>query len=580
MMPIPDLAGAEPTRFLRARPVWPEGREEERNLVLGFRAVLAPGHRLGVVVRLTASTIYRLSVNGAFAGYGPARGPHGYFRVDEWDITPHLADGRNLIGVEVAGYNVNSYYTIDAPSFLQAEVVCEGEVLAATGFTEAPFEAVPLRQRVQKVQRYSFQRPFVEVYRLRSGHDSWKVDPDAGLDPVRCGSPAGAMGLLPRRVPYPRFSKKPPQRQVSCGGMRTGIEVNRPWKDRSLVDIGPKLGGFPEGELEVVLSLELQAVASVSPTTIDRPYLAEQTLRLGKNSFQILDLGTNLSGFLGATVRCRTTTRLCVTFDEVLSKGDVDFLRLDCVNAVSYELQPGLHRIESFEAYTLRYLKLMVLDGECEVSDVYLREYANPEVWEAHFAASDARLNRLFEAGRETFPQNTVDLFMDCPSRERAGWLCDSFFTARVACDLSGVTSVERNFLENFLLPERFEFLPEGMLPMCYPADHNDGVFIPNWALWFVLELEEYLERSGDRATVNALQGRVLALFDYFERFRNEDGLLEKLESWVFVEWSKANHFVQDVNYPSNMLYAAALAAAGRIYHCRRSPWRRRRSGP
>jgi len=58
----------------------------------------------------------------------------------------------------------------------------------------------------------------------------------------------------------------------------------------------------------------------------------------------------------------------------------------------------------------------------------------------------------------------------------------------------------------------------------------------------------------------------VLALFDFFKRFRNPDGLLEKLESWVFVEWSKANAFVQDVNYPTNMLYAAALAAAARMY--------------
>ena len=104
------------------------------------------------------------------------------------------------------------------------------------------------------------------------------------------------------------------------------------------------------------------------------------------------------------------------------------------------------------------------------------------------------------------------------------------------------------------------------MLPMCYPADHNDGVFIPNWALWFVVELEEYLARSGDRELVNALKPRVLRLFDYFKKFRNSDGLLEKLESWVFVEWSAANSFVQDVNYPSNMLFAKALEAAGKIY--------------
>ena len=155
---------------------------------------------------------------------------------------------------------------------------------------------------------------------------------------------------------------------------------------------------------------------------------------------------------------------------------------------------------------------------------------------------------------------------MDCPSRERAGWLCDSYFTARSACDLTGTTLIERNFFENYLLPERFAHLPDGMLPMCYPADHNDGVFIPNWALWFVVQLEEYAARSGERTIVDGLRAKVLRLMEFFQQYENEDGLLEKLPSWVFVEWSKANEFVQDVNYPSNMLYAAALSTAGRIY--------------
>ena len=132
--------------------------------------------------------------------------------------------------------------------------------------------------------------------------------------------------------------------------------------------------------------------------------------------------------------------------------------------------------------------------------------------------------------------------------------------------DVTGTTLVEQNFFENFLLPDRFEHLPPGMLPMCYPADHNDGVFIPNWSLWFVVQLEEYLQRSGDRLTVDALREKVQKLFEYFQAYENSDGLLEKLPGWVFVEWSKANEFVQDVNYPSNMLYAGALAAAGRMY--------------
>jgi alpha-L-rhamnosidase len=323
------------------------------------------------------------------------------------------------------------------------------------------------------------------------------------------------------------------------------------------------VGGFKEEELEANPSLELQQTASVESSHVDRTLSGPAKLRLDQNSYHIVDFGTNLTGFLGAQVRCPKKTRLYLVFDEILSDGDVDFKRLSAVNIVAVEMEKGTYKFETIEPYTLQYLKLIVLEGECETDEVYLREYVNPNVWRAHFASSDERLNRLFAAGRETFRQNALDIFMDCPSRERAGWLCDSFFTARVAPDLGGDTLIEKNFFENYLLPERFAFLPKCMLPMCYPADHYSGRFIPNWSLWFVLELEEYLARSGDRRMVDALEPKVMCLLDYFKQFQNEDGLLEKLKSWVFIEWSAANKFVQDVNYPSNMLYAAALAAAG-----------------
>lgn len=40
----------------------------------------------------------------------------------------------------------------------------------------------------------------------------------------------------------------------------------------------------------------------------------------------------------------------------------------------------------------------------------------------------DKEICKIADAAVETFRQGSVDLFMDCPSRERAGWLCDSFF--------------------------------------------------------------------------------------------------------------------------------------------------------
>ena len=175
---------------------------------------------------------------------------------------------------------------------------------------------------------------------------------------------------------------------------------------------------------------------------------------------------------------------------------------------------------------------------------------AHPALPQARFAASDPRLDQLFAAGVETFRQNALDLFMDCPSRERAGWLCDSFFTARTAGDLAGTPLVERNFFENFLLPKSFPHLPEGMLPMCYPADHNDGVFIPNWAMWFVVELEEYAARSGDRVMAEPCGRGFCGCWNTCGASRTPTACWRSCKGWVFVEWSAANRFVQDVNYP------------------------------
>ena len=561
--PGPDTGN--PPSFQTAKPVWLEGRETEKNLTVAFRAGFKAPAGKRVVLRAAGSTLYRVFLNGEFLGHGPARGPHGWYRVDEIDLTSKLKSGANVVAFEVAGYNVNSYYLLDQPSFLQAEVVAGGEVLASTGGGGKAFAAGPLAGRVQKVQRYSFQRPFSEVYRLAPGGDRWRQDLAVPLAAANCAvQPAKA--LLPRRVPYSEFIVREPRQIVAAGEFRTGLKVEHPWKDRSLTAIGPQLGGFPEAELATIPSLELQTLASASPRAFDRPYASAQPLPLPAGSFHIVDFGVNFTGFLGARVDCRSKTRLGFTFDEILSNGDVDFKRLGCVNVVVYELEPGTYNVETFEPYTLRYLKLLALEGDCQITGLRLREYVSPIPAEARFFAGDERLNRLFAAGVETFRQNAVDVFMDCPSRERAGWLCDSFFTARVAKDLTGGTLIERNLFENYRLPNAFAHLPEGMLPMCYPSDHNDGVFIPNWAMWFVVELEEYLARGGDRETLKALEPRLMKLLDYFARFRNPDGLLEKLESWVFVEWSKANDFVQDVNYPSNMLYAEVLAAMGRMY--------------
>ena len=491
----PKINPKECDAFVAAKPVWAEARETERNLTLAFREVIEVGRVNDAYVRLTASCDYRMRVNGYFVSHGPCVAAHDHYRMDCIDLKPYLQNGKNIIAIEVAGYNDDNYYLLNQPSFLQAEIEINGRVVAATG---SGFKAYDLKQRKQDVPEFSFQRPHTEYYILSPDFEQWLTDADwQGVKAVKLVEQP-AKKILARHVEYPDY----------------------------------------------------------------RMHNARQ-LQEGLYAFEC-----NSTGFLGLKVKVEEPARLQVHFDEVLGHdGKVNSKRLICNAYVIYELQPGEYALETFEPYTMKYVQTIVESGKCSVEGIYMRDYCNSDVHRAVFVSSNESLNRLFEAARETFRQNALDIFMDCPSRERAGWLCDSYFTSRVAFGLSGDTQIERNFIQNFLLPEKFKHIDEGMLPMCYPSEHPNRNHIPNWAMWFVIQLEEYLHRSGDREMVDAARDRVYALIDYFKPFINEDGLLEKLTRWVFVEWSHANSLVQDVSYPSNMLYAQMLDVAGRLYN-------------
>lgn len=556
--------------FLAARPVWPAGRERCMNDFVGFRAIVARPAAGLVSLRFTTPYIAKVLLNGEFLAYGPARAAHGCYRVDEIDLTPRLRAGDNVLAVEVAGYNVNSYCFLDQPSFFLAEVLSGTQVLAATG-RAADFAAIDLPERIRKVQRYSFQRPFSEVYHLRPGCHAWRTGAQPGEPLLGC-TVFPLPRLLPRRVPYPEYGVMQPVLVQAEGGFVRGELPAQPWRDRSLTAISPILKGFPEHELAWIPSLEYQRFCFALDER-PRPYDPDEPLALTAGRAVTLDLGTNRTGFLGFRVRVLQPTRLIVAVDEVLqADGSINIGRIDVTAVPSWDLEPGEYTIETFEPYTLRFLRLCVPAGDCAVTRVQLRDYAAPAMHRARLVTADPGLNAVIDAAVETARQNAVDLFFDDPSRERAGWLCDAFFQARAWFDLTGSTAVEHAFLENLLLaPDPFPNLPEGEIPGAYPADFYEGLHIPQWPMYLVLQLEEYRQRSGHAALVDAFATRIERFFAFLARHRNADGLLERLPGWNFIEWSVVNDCMQDVNYPTNMLYAAALDAAARTW--RRPAW-------
>ncbi len=54
--------------FQKAVPVWPEGRSEIWNQMVGFYASWCHGQAVGTVLRVTGADVYRVWCNGQHAG--------------------------------------------------------------------------------------------------------------------------------------------------------------------------------------------------------------------------------------------------------------------------------------------------------------------------------------------------------------------------------------------------------------------------------------------------------------------------------------------------------------------------------
>ena len=539
--------------FIKAQPVWLKNCRKECNLQVGFRCDFIADANKRYTLRICGSTLYRIFLNGEFIGYGPARAGHGYMRIDTIELD--VKEGKNKLAVEVAGYNCSSFYTMNIPSFLCAEIVSDG---AAVSYTGRDFTAISLEKlRKQIVFRYSFQRAYTEVWDYTDKLLSeWTTSDEISFAGIKTYNISEK--FIERTTAYPSYDIKPAA-EISRSGMTKEAPFDQNYYlDRRIHGVSNIYCGFFPDSVRERPAEEISC--TYTPTEKKRP-VSPFTLRYG--NYVMYRLDCNSTGFIRARFKVIEKATIYLTFSEVL-RGDDLYRDTQVSNIIKLTYLPGEYNFESFETYTFRHICAQVTEGVVEISDVAVREYCYPLCKNIKFSSDDESLNKIFAAAIETFRQNTLDVFMDCPSRERAGWLCDSFFTAQSEQYFAGNSDVEKAFIDNFVMAEEFPSVPDGILPMCYPADMLDGNHIPQWNMWLMVELEQFFKRTEeDPAKYRKI---CYDFLEYIMQFRNADGLLERVPGWNFVEWSMANQWVQDVNYPSNMLFSKCCRVIGEIY--------------
>lgn len=227
------------------------------------------------------------------------------------------------------------------------------------------------------------------------------------------------------------------------------------------------------------------------------------------------------TGHLGLEVYAPAPVEIIVLWDELLVDSEIQWWRVESCQFAVWRLSGGHHSLHTIEPYSMQHAEVRCLWGQCEIREFVLHRHEIPVYDQISVPEAEGPLGRVARAGLDTLAQNAVDIFMDCPSRERAGWVGDAFLTARAVYALTGDLSLETDYLENFIWapsPGARNY----SVPMCYPADHLDKNYIPQNNCWFILQLADYLNRGGDRQLVEAFRVKTEAIINFLMGFWRE----------------------------------------------------------
>lgn len=538
--------------FSKAIPVWKDidNYKDKLNVHLVFREI--EDSLEGYKIKIAASDWYKLYVNDEFVGAGPARAAQGYARVDEYDLTAFHNNGKNEIVIYVAGFYCKTLTTVWQDSFLAAEIIRDDEVVKYTG---RDFECYENERRVRKAERFSVQRYFQEI---------WDMSADAFGKLVQTVEVAGDIKFISRRVPFAYCGCEDYAGYISRGIFEQNTDKEFRKNAYSFDPFAEdKWGVFDEDEIQ---HFPYRYVKSLDLTVTEGS--GKLPVTLGEGQWMMVDMGRINVGFLRWSGVVEEDTDVIVAYSESSYDGVFDFVNIDMEPVFEYILPAGKEiDAESFEPYTYKCIAFFVKKGSITVNSVGLRSFERDISGVKRPEFGNSKYAKLYDAALRTYAHNALDIIMDCPSRERAGWLCDSYFTGKAEYYFYGDSPVESAFLENYILYTNQGEFPNGVLPMCYPSDpHHNNKFIPQWDMWYVLEVCDYLSNRKPVWDKETFAPTVFGIIDFLERYENSIGLLENLPSWNFIEWSSANTWVYDVNFPTNMLYAGVLDAVAAMY--------------
>jgi len=559
--------------------IWADERQSPANSFMVFRMVidhLKSMPRKACPVKISASNIYLLYVNGHYLGRGPVLSWKKHIGIDTHDIRMYLKSGRNVISVLAHNYGVDiGSSQVSRPGFFFRGQIAGLSLSTGVARWEclrpecwSPQSSI-ISDHCGFNEDVDMAKYHPEAWRQGAPGNQWRqtvVIPDAGkywpvreqrIIPYLAENLIGGLKLAAIGVYRPAPGNKNTSRSASMAGEKHaqihagGYQIiGNPWPLKIKPGVTPYLildaGRLTSG------AVALDITAATAGTNV----------RIGYDQVLYLNQRPLIEGRTSLAIHPADNFDLRLHPDHGGSNNSVDSLLL----------KRGANRWESvFNIRGFRYVKLSFsrLKAPLTINSVKCREITYPARPAAEFKCSDPLLNRIWETARLTTRLCLADTFMDNPSRERMQYGNDGYQQALYTHYFFGDTRLWRQLLHMFPQGAR----PDKAIQSGGPWPWNQIIFA--CPLLWIESIREYVNHTGDNSVCPELAAGVIDALGWFVQFENKDGLLTIREKfdwgrdvvWNFLDWQGVRGQLKGAaaEVALNCMYAQALATAAWI---------------
>jgi alpha-L-rhamnosidase len=496
-----------------ARWIWSEKLYENQHLYLRSALPPAKDGLVAAIAHISADDYYKCSINETYVGEGPAVCPINSQNYNTWDITSFITPG------EKAMFGIHAYY-FGKKNYGKVSGNCLAGAIAEIHYIYT--DHIECASATSELWEIRDSEAFISTHLM--GYDT-------------------------------AFSENIDARKLFSGWDMSGAP-SKGW--RSAMKVGNTPWNLVPQETQPL------EIYDVHPSKLEKVADGHYFLDFGKE--YVGCLAVNAQGKAGDTFEVRMG-------EELNNDGTVRFdLRADCIYREHFTLSGSHDLFEQYEYKAFRYVEILSYPGELTPEDIKIIARYNPFPKGTQvFTSSDTMLNDVWELCEHGLKMCSQDLYVDCPTREKAQYPGDLYIAGYSSHIAAGEHLMQKKALDYYLS----SFTDSGYVNTLCPAGFNR--FDPEYACMLFPIAECYYMETGDLTSLlrwlPSLE-RIIHIWD--DRFTKE-GLIgnmlppdsEDIQTMLIVDWPenfRDGFEFCEVNTVMNALYYNSLRTLSNLH--------------